>query len=104
MDKNDISKIRKCSCMSPIHCLRCEGDISGNSFFYTLARNGYMFGFFCCSDCAQASEHNRFLNAFVLRVSKAPDTHRDLVLVPDLQTLKRYSEELKKRSIRKKYL
>ena len=87
-----------------IHCLRCESDISGNSFFYTLARNGYMFGFFCCADCAQSSEHNKFLNAFVLRVSKAPATHKELVLVPDIQTLKQYSEELERRSIRKKYL
>ena len=89
--------------MDATRCLRCDADLP-DTFFYTIARNSYMFGFFCCSDCAQASEHNRFLNAFVLRVSKAPDTHRDLVLVPDIQTLKRYSEELKKRSIRKKYL
>jgi hypothetical protein len=62
-----------------------------------------MFGFFCCADCAQASEHNRYLNAFVLRISKAPETHRDLVLVPDISTLKQYSEELKRHKIRKKY-
>ena|GEM_PF-4883989 len=86
-----------------IRCLYCESDISGNAFFYTLARNSYMFGFFCCQDCAQSSEHNKYLNAFVLRVSKAPDTHKNLVLVPDIGTLKQYNEDLERHKIRKKY-
>jgi hypothetical protein len=89
--------------MVSFHCLRCESDISGNDFFYTLARNSYMFGFFCCADCAQASEHNKHLKAFVLRVSKAPETHKDLVLVPDISTLRQYDEELERHKIRKKY-
>lgn len=62
--------------MDHIPCLYCNSDIPNNNFFYTLAKNGRMFGFFCCADCAQSSQHNQYLKAFVLRVSKAPDTHK----------------------------
>ena len=103
--KDDILRSRiYCATLDPlIRCLHCESDISGNAFFYTLARNSYMFGFFCCQDCAQSSEHNKYLNALVLRVSKAPDTHKNLVLVPDIGTLKQYNEDLERHKIREKY-
>ncbi|WP_415280983.1 hypothetical protein [Candidatus Nitrososphaera sp. FF02] len=84
-------------------CTRCQTDISGNTFFYTVARNSYMFGFFCSRDCALESEHNRHLKGTVLRVSQPPSTHRDLVLVPDPSMLKQYNEELEKRKLREKY-
>jgi hypothetical protein len=87
-----------------IRCLRCDTDISNRASFYTLARNGYMFGFFCCRDCAQHSEHNRHLKAVALLIARPPDTHKDLVVMPpDLGTLKRYNEELERRRLRKQY-
>jgi hypothetical protein len=89
--------------MNMIRCLRCDTDISGRASFYTLARNGYMFGFFCCRDCAEQSEHNRHLKAVALLIARPPETHRDLVVTPDIGTLKRYSEELEKRRLRKQY-
>lgn len=84
-------------------CTRCQTDISSNAFFYTIARNSYMFGFFCSRDCAQESEHNKHLMGIVLRVSQPPSTHKDLVLVPDVKTLEKYNEELEKRKLREKY-
>lgn len=84
-------------------CARCQTDISASAFFYTVARNSYMFGFFCSHDCAQESEHNKHLRGTVLRVSQPPDTHKEMVLVPDVSMLKKYNEELKKRKIREKY-
>ncbi len=84
-------------------CLRCDADISANTFFYTIARNSYMFGFFCSRDCAQESEHNKYLKATVLRIAQPPATHKDLVLAPDVRILRKYSEELEKHKIREKY-
>ena len=84
-------------------CIRCQTDISGNTFFYTVARNGYMFGFFCSHDCAQESEYNKHLKGTVLRISQPPETHKDLVLVPDIGVLKKYNKELERRKLREKY-
>ena len=86
-----------------IRCLNCDISLSGSSFFYTLARNGYMFGFFCSRDCAASSEYNRYMRAYLLKINATADSHRDLVLIPSLQTLKRYKEESERRELRKKY-
>jgi hypothetical protein len=86
-----------------IRCLRCDADLSANIFFYTIARNSYMFGFFCSHDCAQESEHNRYLKATVLRIAHPPGTHKDLMLAPDVRILKQYAQELERRKIREKY-
>ena len=90
--------------MNPeIRCLNCDISLSGSSFFYTLARNGYMFGFFCSRDCASYSEYNEYMRAYLLKINATADSHRDLVLIPSLQTLKRYKEESERRELRKKY-
>ena len=87
-----------------IKCLNCDLLLAGNPFFYTLARNSYMFGFFCSRDCAVSSEYYRFLaNAHVLKVSANVESHRELVLVPTLQTLKQFKEESERRELRKRY-
>jgi hypothetical protein len=88
--------------MDATRCLRCDADLP-DTFFYTIARNSYMFGFFCSRDCAQESEHNKYLKATVLRISHPPATHKDMVLTPDVKTLKQYAEELERRRIREKY-
>jgi hypothetical protein len=52
-----------CLAMSSVaKCLNCDLSLAGNSFFYTLARNSYMFGFFCSRDCATSSEYNRCMH------------------------------------------
>lgn len=89
--------------MDAIRCLRCETDLSANNAFYTIARNGQMFGFFCSQDCAQESEHQKYLKAYVLRIPQPPSTHKDLVTIPSIKVLKQYEEELEKRRIWKKY-
>jgi YHS domain-containing protein len=86
-----------------IRCLRCETDLSSDKAFYTIARNGQMFGFFCSQGCAQESEHQKYLRAYVLKISQPPATHKDLVLTPDVKVLKQYEEELAKRKIWKDY-
>lgn len=89
--------------MDAIRCLRCETDLSANTAFYTIARNGQMFGFFCSQDCARESEHQKYLKAYVLRIAQPPNTHKDLVLIPDVKVLKQYEAELAKRKIWDKY-
>jgi hypothetical protein len=84
-------------------CTRCNTDISSSAVFYTIARNSYMFGFFCSRDCALESEHNRHLKGIVLRIPQPPSTHKELVLVPDVSMLEKYNEELEKRRLRKRY-
>lgn len=89
--------------MDATRCLRCETELSVNKAFYTIARNGQMFGFFCSHDCAQESEHQKYLKAYVLRIAQPPSTHKDLVTIPSIKVLKQYEEELEKRRIWKKY-
>lgn len=85
-----------------IKCQNCELELVG-SFFYTLARNSYMFGFFCSRDCAVASEYNQYMQAYVLKINATAESHRDLVLIPTLQMLKEFKEESDRRELRKKY-
>jgi hypothetical protein len=84
-------------------CLNCDLSLASNSFFYTLARNSYMFGFYCSRDCATSSEYNRYMHAYPLKINATAESHRDLVLIPSLQTLKQYKEESERRELRKKY-
>jgi hypothetical protein len=87
-----------------IKCQNCESDLDkSNSFFYTLAKNSYMFGFFCCHDCAASSEYNQYLHAYVIKVNATAESHRDLVVVPSLRVLKQFKEESERRELRKKY-
>ena len=86
-----------------IKCLNCDFSLAGNSFFYTLARNSYMFGFFCSRDCANASDYNKYMHAYPLKINATAESHRELVLIPTLQTLKQYKEESERRELRKKY-
>jgi hypothetical protein len=87
-----------------IKCLNCDLLLAGNSFFYTLARNSYMFGFFCSHDCAVSSEYYRYLlNVHVLKISATAASHRELVLIPTLQMLKQFKEESERRELRKRY-
>jgi hypothetical protein len=86
-----------------IRCLSCDLSLAGNQFFYTLARNSYMFGFFCSYDCATASDYNKYMHAYPLKINATADSHRDLVLIPSLQALKQYKEESERRALRKKY-
>ena len=93
-------------CMSEpaIRCNRCDIDLSGYSSFYTIAKNGMMYGFFCSHDCASLSKINRYLQAYIVKISAAPASHRELVVIPDVKILKQYQEELEKRKLWKKYL
>lgn len=77
--------------------------MAGSQFFYTLARNSYMFGFFCSRDCATTSEYNRYMHAYPLKMNSTVESHRNLVLVPSVQMLKQYKEESERRELRKKY-
>lgn len=86
-----------------IRCLNCDFPLAGNPFFHTLARNSYMFGFFCSHDCANASDYNKYMHAYPLKINATADSHRDLVLIPSLQALKQYKEESERRELRKKY-
>lgn len=85
-------------------CNRCGTDISSYPSFYTIAKNGMMYGFFCSHDCASLSEINRHLQAFIVKVNATPASHKDLVIIPDVKVLKQYQEELEKRKLWKKYL
>lgn len=87
-----------------IHCNRCDIDLSDYSSFYTVAKNGMMYGFFCSHDCASLSEINRHLQAFVVKINATPASHKELVVIPDIKVLKQYQEELEKRKLWKKYL
>lgn len=62
-----------------------------------------MFGFFCSRDCATASEYNRYMYAYPLKINATVESHRDLVLLPSVQMLKQYKEESERRELRKKY-
>lgn len=86
-----------------INCLTCNSDISDNTYFYTVAKNAYMFGFFCRHDCAAMSEINQYLKAFVVKISATPSSHKALVVTPDAKVLKQYQEEAEKRKLWKKY-
>jgi hypothetical protein len=87
-----------------IRCLNCDLALINNPFFYTLAKNSYMFGFFCSRDCAISSEYNQYMqNAYALKINATAESHRNLVLIPSLQTLKQFKEESKRRELRKKY-
>ncbi|HEX2614753.1 MAG TPA: hypothetical protein VHL10_04620 [Nitrososphaera sp.] len=87
-----------------IKCQNCQlGLVNNGPFFYTLAKNSYMFGFFCCRDCATSSEYNRYLHAYVVKINATAESHRDLVVVPSLQVLKQFKEESERRELRKKY-
>jgi len=85
-------------------CQHCEIPLSDKQFFYTIARNSYMFGFFCCYDCASSSEYSKYLKPpTVLKIQATPESHKDLVVIPSIQTLKQYKEESERRELRKKY-
>jgi len=84
--------------------MNCSIDISNNAFFYTLAKSMCMFGFFCCLDCAGSSEINHYLNAYAVKINSKPETHRQLVAIPDVKVIKQYQEEIEKRKLWKKYL
>ena len=58
-----------------------------------------MFGFFCCHDCATSSDINKFLQAYPVRIGLAPDTHKNLVAIPNVNMLKEYQAELEKRKL-----
>lgn len=84
--------------------MNCDLNLANNSFFYTLARNSYMFGYFCSHDCATSSEYYRYMqNAHVLKINYTAESHRELVLIPTLQMLKQFKEESERRELRKKY-
>ena len=85
------------------NCLTCGSDISDRAYFYTLAKNACMFGFFCCHDCAAASDINLHLQAYVVKIGAAPDSHKALVVTPDARVLRQYQEEKEKRKLWKKY-
>ena len=87
-----------------LKCQSCETALAQNSVFYTFAKNSYMFGFFCCLDCASASYYASYLKkAVVLKVNATAESHRNLVIVPTLQVLKQFKEESEKRELRRKY-
>ena len=86
-----------------IKCQNCDLDLANNSFFYTFARNSYMFGFFCSRDCAVSSEYNQYLKGHVLKINATAASHKDLVLVPTVQMLRQFKSESERRELRKKY-
>ena len=87
-----------------IESQNCGLNLANSSgFFYTLAKNSYMFGFFCCRGCAASSEYNRYMHAYVVKINATPESHRDLVVIPNLQVLKQFKEESERRELRKKY-
>jgi len=89
--------------LDQIKCQNCDLGLVSSQFFYTLARNSYMFGFFCSRDCATASEYNKYMHAYPLKINSTAESHRDFVLMPSMQVLKQYKEEYERRELRKKY-
>jgi hypothetical protein len=43
------------------------------------------------------------MHAFVVKINATPESHRDLVVIPNLQVLKQFKEESERRELRKKY-
>ena len=92
--------------MQPLNigCTCCSTDLADYVSFYTLTKNGMMYGFFCSHDCASLSDINRYLQAYIVKINATPASHRELVIIPDVKILKQYQEELEKRKLWKKYL